>query len=717
LAIGGMFSGSTSPRRLLGRPEAQDLAEARLPWVLGGALLWTSAILLRLVWLQVIDHSYYRAKAERQHTTVVPIQPIRGELRDRRGGSLAISLKVESLFATPTAFYADFRAGKGDSERNWGEPDRDAAKKVAAALAPILETSRASVMEKLLRKKPFVWIDRQLSSDKVAAIRALKLDGVDFLPESKRHYPRGSLACQIVGFINIDGVGQLGIERTFDEQLAGKPGELIAPRDAKGRLLILQENYAKVPVNGSTLQLTIDATIQHVVEQALEEGVQRSHPATAYAVVVDPQTGEILAMAGTPTFDPNHIIPKRFLNRSEAEWSAADKEEYKREMERQKAARKVHPVEDSYEPGSTQKIFTAAMALEERKVHLGEPINCEMGAWRYYDKVVTDTHRHGMLTFEEILWQSSNIGAAKIGLRLDPAVHYQYLRKFGFGEPTGLNFPGETGGRLQAPDRWSRTSQLTMSYGYGLSASPLQVLMAGCVLANGGKLMQPYIVQKIFNDQGIMLQEFRPKVKEQVLSEETSAMMREALKGVITNGTGKLAKLDGNVEAFGKTGTSRKWIPGAKGYDPKRHYASFMGFFPADKPQYGMLFMLDDPAGDATGGDVAAPLFKKIGDAVMRYRLSLPDSGQEADLKLGLRDWPVSENDEAVVHVEVGKVPELKGLTLKSAIHRVVMAGGIPKVDGLGDARLRALRVEGQDPAPGAALEPNGTVKIKLREP
>ncbi len=683
--------------------------------MLGGVLLWVTLILLRLLWLQVIEHRYYRTRAERQHTTVVPIQPIRGELRDRRGGSLAISLKVDSLFATPTAFYPDFRAGKGDSERIWGEPDRASAQKVAAALAPILEVPRGAVLEKLLRKKPFVWIERQLPASKVAAIRALKLDGVDFLPESRRHYPRGSLACQIVGFVNIDGAGQLGIERTFDEWLAGKPGELIAPRDAKGRLLIQRENYAKIPVNGSTLQLTIDATIQHIVEEALEEGVRQSHPATAYAVVVDPQTGEILAMAGTPTFDPNHILPKRFMNRSESEWSAADKEEYRRELERQKAARKVHPVEDSYEPGSTMKIFTAAIALEERKVHLGEGINCEGGRWKYYDAIVTDTHHHGTLTFEEVLWQSSNVGAAKIGLRLDPAVHYQYLRKFGFGEPTGLNFPGETAGRLIAPDRWSRTTQLTMSYGYGLSVSPLQILMAGCALANGGKLMQPFLVQKIFNDQGVMLQEFRPRVKDQVISEETSALMREALKGVITNGTAKGARLDGNVEAFGKTGTSRKIIPG-KGYDPRRHFASFMGFFPADKPQYGMLFMLDDPAGGLTGGDVAAPLFKRIGDAVMRYRMSLPDGGQEADLKLGLRDWPVSENDEAVVHIELGKVPELKGLTLKSAIQRVVMAGGIPRIDGLAD-NVRAFRVEAQEPEPGAPLQAGGVVRIKVRAP
>jgi cell division protein FtsI (penicillin-binding protein 3) len=367
------------------------------------------------------------------------------------------------------------------------------------------------------------------------------------------------------------------------------------------------------------------------------------------------------------------------------------------------------------------KIFTAAIALEERKVHLGELINCEGGHWKYKDKVVSDTHSHGMLTFEQILWQSSNIGAAKMGLRLEPAVHYQYLRKFGFGEPTGLNFPAETAGRLMAPDRWSATSQLTMSYGYGLSVSPLQILMAGCALANGGKLMQPYIVQKIFNDQGVMLQEFKPKMKEQVLSEETSAMMREALKGVLTSGTARRAILDGNVEAFGKTGTSRKLIKNANEslphYDPRRHFASFLGFFPAEKPQYGILFMLDDPAGDADGGSVAAPLFKRVGDAVMRYRLSGLDSEQEPDLKLMLRDWPVSENDDAVVHVEIGKVPDLTGLTLKSAIHRVVLAGGVPRLENLGPGAPAAYRVQSQSPAPGGNLEPQTVVRIRLRTP
>ncbi len=712
-----LMSGPTSPRRLLGRPEAQDLAASRMPWILWGMLFWTFLIILRLFWLQVVKHPEYRRRAQQQHTTTIPIPPIRGELRDRKGGSLAISLKVESLFVTPPTFYPDSKTDRDDQVRSWGEPDREAAAKVAAKLAPILDMPKATILERLLRKKPFVYLERQLPTSKVEAIRALKLDGIDFLPESKRFYPRGSLACQILGFTNIDGIGQLGTERTFNEQLAGKPGELVAPRDAKGRLLVPEETFTKVPVNGSTLQLTIDATIQTLVEQALDEGVKLHRPQTAYAVVVDPNTGEILAMAGTPPFDPNNVLPRKFQNRNPADFSPAEKEDYRRELDRQRAARKVHPVEDSYEPGSTMKIFTAAIALEERKVHLGESINVGGGKW-VFNKTLTisDTHKGGVMSFEEVLWLSSNVGAAKIGMRLDPATHYQYLRKFGFGDLTGLNFPGETAGRLLAPDRWSSTTQPTMCYGYGLSVSPLQILMAGCVLANGGKLMQPYLVQKVFNDQGVTLQEYKPKVREErVISEETSALMREALKGVITQGTAKKAQLDGGVVAFGKTGTARKITNGK--YDPGKHYASFMGFFPADKPQYGMLFMLDEPEVGMYGGDVAAPLFKKIGDGIMRYRATGSTAEPEADLKLSLRDWPTSEDNEAVVHVEVGKVPDLRGLSLKSAVHRVVLAGGIPQVVGLGEKGSTAYRVAEQEPEPGGPLEAGTAVKLRMKEP
>jgi cell division protein FtsI (penicillin-binding protein 3) len=521
------------------------------------------------------------------------------------------------------------------------------------------------------------------------------------------------LACQIIGFTNLDGIGQLGIEKAFNEQLAGKKGELVASRDAKGRTLILRKNFSQKPVNGSTLQLTIDSTIQHIAEEALEEGVRRCHPVTAHAVVVNPFTGEILAMAGTPTFNPNQVISKRFMNRSEADLSAADMFGYRHEQERQRAARKVHPIEDSYEPGSTMKIFTAAIALEQHKVRSGEKINCEGGRWSYHDAVVTDTHRHGLLSLEQVLWFSSNIGTAKIGLRVDPNTYYQYLRKFGFGEPTGLGFPGETAGRLLSSDNWSATSQLTMSYGYGLSVSPLQILMAGSVLANGGKLMQPYIVQKIFNDQGVLVQEFKPRVRAEVVSAQTAATMREILKGVVTNGTGKMARLSGDIEAFGKTGTARKIIN--KKYDSRRHYASFIGFFPANKPQYGILVMLDDPAGDATGGDVAAPIFKRIGDAIMCYKLTNRNSVSESDLKLGLRDWPASEIKNAVNRIAVGKVPDLKGLTLKSAIDLVILAGGVPKLEGMVNNGSAATRVQDQSPLAGTDMEPQTVVKIKLR--
>lgn len=704
---------NNSPKSLLGRSESYESLTSNMPWVLLGILAWVSMIALRLVWLQVIGHHHYSERARHQHTVTIPIEPTRGDLLDRKGDRLAISLKVESLFCTPPAFYPDYRMDNNGMTRNFGEPERENALKVAKQLEPIIEMPKHVILEKLLCKKPFVWIKRQLPVEKAAAIKALKLDGLGFLPESKRQYPRGSLACQVVGFTSIDGVGQLGIERAFNNQLTGQRGELIAPRDAKGKLLILKENFSKTPVHGVSLQLTIDATIQHIVEDALQEGVKRSRPSTAYAIVVNPFTGEILAMAGTPVFDPNQIISKKFANRSVDDWSQADKLEYKYEQERQKAARKVHPIEDSYEPGSTMKVFTVAIAIENNKAVIGENINCEGGRWKYHNAHITDTHHNGNLTLEQALWVSSNIGTAKIGLRIEPDVHYQYLRKFGFGESTGLNFPGETPGRLPPCCDWSATSQLTMSYGYGLSVSPIQILMASSAIANGGKLMRPYIVQKIFNDKGIVVQEFKPQIKDQVISEKTAYIMRNALKGVITSGTGKLAKLDGGIEAFGKTGTARKIIDNK--YDMKRHYVSFIGFFPADKPKYGVLVMLDDPSGNATGGDAAAPVFKKIGDAIMCYRLSSHTNKTDADLKLGIKYWPISENDGSVVHVEVGKVPDLKGLTLKSAIHRVLLAGGRPQLEDLGSSNTSVVRVQDQSPEAGTFLEPKAVVKIKLR--
>lgn len=697
-----------------GAPEARQLQGMRRPWVLGFVALWALAVLLRLFWLQVVQHGAYHERAARQHLTTVDIMPIRGELRDRKGDSLAISLRVDSLFADPRTFYPDYSQDR-DAPAKWGEPDRKAASDAAAKLAPVLEMSKAEILSRLLRKKSFVWIKRQLVPSKAAAVKAMDLEGLEFLPEVRRFYPRGSLACQILGFTNIDGLGQLGIERAYDQVLAGREGKLVAPRDAKGHLLEMSENYAQVPVNGSSIQLSIDATIQHIVEDALAEGVAKSHPKTAYAVVVDPDTGKILAMAGTPTFDPNHILPRKFQGLSESEMDAGLKAEYEAELQRQREARRVHPVEDAYEPGSTMKIFTAAIALEERKVHLGEKFNTGPGRMAFpHDQIVTDTHAHGVISFEQILWLSSNIGAAEIGTRLKQTEHYEYLKKFGFGDPTGLNFPGETNGRMPSPDQWSGTSQTTISYGYGLSASPLQVLMAGCAIANGGKLMKPILVEKVYNDQGALLKENTPQVKQQVISPETSGIMRQVLEGVITEGTGKRAKLDGGVIAFGKTGTSRKIIDGK--YDPKRHYASFMGFFPEDHPRYGVLIMLDDPEGDTDGGSVAAPLFAEVGNAILRYQQTAGGQASESDLRLTLRDWPVAETDEAGFHIEKGKAPDLRGLSLKAALQRVLLVGGTPEVKGAPSTAFGA-RVKDQSPAAGTELKDGQAVTITVESP
>jgi len=735
------------PKRLLGRPDARDMAVGRLPWVFAIVLFWAALVAARLVWLQVFQHQAYQEKASRQHTVKVTIEPIRGEIRDRNGEVLATSLPSESLYVTPPAFYPNYSRGKGadgKAAEHWGEPDMAFARNYAGRVARVLEKPERQVLDRFLRKKDWFLVERRLSTTRAAAIKELNNEilqainkdvpkappadprrgesrravrrepALAFVPEYRRHYPRGSLACQVLGFVNDRGEGQLGIERAFDKMLGGQKGVLIAPKDGLNKYLILKESFLEIPINGSRLQLTIDAAVQHMVEDVLEETVAQCRPKTAHCVVVDPGTGEILAMAGTPFFDPNTSAHRQFRGRSENELTAAEKAELREWVKAQQAARKVHPLEDSFEPGSTMKVFTAAIALEERKVRLGESIDCMGGAWQYAPNIppITDSHPFRALPFEQVLWQSSNIGAAKIGIRMKPADHYRYLKNFGFGDPTGLGFAGETSGRLPAPASWSVPTQYTLSYGYGLMASPLQVLMAGCAVANGGKLMRPYLVKAVYNDKGTLLQEIRPEVRSQAISEETSAIMREVLRGVVTQGTARKAALEG-VEAFGKTGTSRKIIDGQ--YDAKRHFASFMGFFPADRPKYGILFMLDDPVGDVTGGDVAAPAFKKIGDAIQRYASSAPRPVHAEDLRLTLQDWPASEGDEAAIHVQSGRTPDLRGLGLRSAIQRVVLAGGIAQVKSAGPPGDGPYRVTAQSPEPGRPLPENKVVAIQSR--
>jgi cell division protein FtsI (penicillin-binding protein 3) len=725
----------------LGRgPGGADLITSRLRWVFAAILIWAALVGARLYWIQVRHHSVYHEKAGRQHSIKETIAPIRGEIRDRNDEMLATSLASESLYVTPPAFYPSYSRKKGPDGKTaeiWGEADLPFAKNYARRVARILELNESQVLDRFLRKKNWVLVERQVGPIKAAELRDLnteilqalnkdlpKRSGsnankprreavLEFEPTYSRHYPRNTLACQVIGFVNEKGEGQLGIERAFNKLLAGQQGVIVAPKDGFNNYLILKESFREIPVNGSRLQLTIDATIQRIVEGVLEEAIAQSRPKTAHCVVVDPNTGEILAMAGTPFFDPNVTSPRKFRGRAESELSAAEKAELREWVKKQQEARKVHPLEDAYEPGSTMKIFTAAIALEERKVHLGEAIDCMGGTWQYAPNIppITDSHRYSNLTFEEVLSQSSNVGTAKIAIRIKPSDHYKYLKNFGFGMPTDLNFAGETAGRLPAPATWSVPTQYTLSYGYGLMASPLQVLMAGCAVANGGKLMKPYLVKAVYNDKGALLQETKPEIRSQVISAETSALMRDVLKDVITKGTGKKAGLN-NSEAFGKTGTSRKIINGK--YDPKRHFASFMGFFPADAPKYGILFMLDDAAGDVTGGEVAAPAFKKIGDAIQSYVSATPRPIQSEDLRLTLSDWPINEGEEHSIHVQTGRTPDIKGLSLRSAIQRVILAGGTVRVRGSESQDNKQFNVVSQTPEAGKPLPEDRIVNIRL---
>jgi len=739
----------TKSKKPLGRPMPQELGAKRLPWVFALILIWAALTGARLLWIQVYRHEYYQDRAQRQHSMKMTVDPIRGEIRDRNDEVLATSLPSQILYVTPPVFYPSRSRRRGEDGKivnDWGAPDMKLARECAGKVAKVLGRSESFVLDRFLRKNEWFLVERQLSPIKVAALKEINkeiLNGMNrgasekgdkadkgaaqkpqrresifaFMPDYRRIYPRGSVACQAIGFVNDEGEGQLGVERAYNSMLSGRKGKINALKDGLDNYLLGRESYVETPVNGSRLKLTIDSGIQQIVEGVLEETVAQSGPKTAHCVVVDPNTGEILAMAGTPVFDPNVSIPDKFRGRPEGAMTVSERQELRNWRETQQAARKVHPLEDSYEPGSTMKIFTAAMALEDRKAHIGESIDCMGGTWQYAPGVppITDSRHDRSLTFEQVLWYSSNIGIAKLGTRLKSADHYRFLKEFGFGLPTGLNFAGETPGRLDAPVTWSTPTQYTLSYGYGLSASPLQVLMAGCAIANGGRLMKPYIVKAVYNDKGALLQEAKPEVRHQVISEETSALMREVLKGVIANGTAKKAALDG-AEAFGKTGTSRKVIDGQ--YDSRRHYASFLGFFPADKPEYGILVMLDEPAGDVTGGDVAAPAFKKIGDAILRYSQSTPHPAKGESVRLTLLDWPVSEGEEAAIHVQKGRTPDVRGMVFRNAVQRVILAGGTVRVAGGGlsaHSTQGAFKVSTQSPEPGKPLPEDKIVTLHLR--
>jgi len=459
-------------------------------------------------------------------------------------------------------------------------------------LSDVLNLSQEYLRERLYRKKAFIWIKRKLSIEEVEAVKKLRIKHLGFIRESKRSYPNTYLASQIIGFAGIDNTGLEGIELFLDKYLKGSPGWGIFLRDARQSRLDVYEKMSS-PRDGMDIVLTIDQVVQYIAERELDKAYKAYHAKAASIIVMDPYTGRILAMANRPTYDLN---------------------EYKNVSKDQKRNRSIC---DLFEPGSVFKIVTAAAALEEKRLSEEDRIFCENGAYRVANHTLHDHVAHGWLTFREVIEKSSNIGTTKVAQLLGANIVYKYIKLFGFGSKLGIDLPGEISGMVKEPRLWSKTSIGAIPIGHEVGVTTLQLASALSVIANGGELMKPYVIEEIRNKDGEVIQKSSPTLIRRVLSQDTASRISKMLTGVVEEGTGKMAQIPGLTSA-GKTGTAQKIEPSGV-YSHNKFVASFIGFAPVEDPVVTIVVSIDEPRPYYFGGVVAAPVFRNVAADVVRY--------------------------------------------------------------------------------------------------
>jgi cell division protein FtsI (penicillin-binding protein 3) len=569
-------------------------------------------LVARLVHLQIVRHAELAALAERQYSRTVVLHAQRGPIVDRHGAPLATSSPAESLYAHP---------------KTVGDPVR-----VAARLAPILQMPEAELHAALVSGRPFVWLRRRLPPAVATQVKALREPGLDFVPEPLRFYPNRELAAHVIGFEGVEG-GLEGVERAWDAELRGTPGKAIVGRDALGRE-IESRRILKSTVPGHGVMLTLDTNIQYIAEREIDAAFRRTGAKAAMAVVMEPRTGDVLAIAIRPTFNPNTFMDPGPHDH-----------------------RRNRAITDPFEPGSTFKVILAAAALEEGVVTPDTRLYGENGAITIARTTIHDWKKYGWLTFSEVLQNSSNVGSIKVGLSLGADRYYHYMTAFGFGAPTGVGLPGESRGQLRAPRRWSALSLPTMSLGQEVSVTALQLVAAFGAVANGGTLMQPRLVRAVFDVDGREARRFEPKAVRQVISREATQTLTRLLVRVVDNGTGHNAAISG-YEVGGKTGTAQKLDPATRRYSRAPGVLSFVGFAPADAPRFVMLVMLDEPKNEKWGSEAAAPIFAAIGRDILRY-LDVPSR----DIRpVQIVSGPVGEPGAAPRH---GGLPRLANVAVR----------------------------------------------------
>jgi cell division protein FtsI (penicillin-binding protein 3) len=549
-----------------------------------GVLVLLAAVTVgRLFSLQVAGHQRLSARATEQLTEEIQFLPKRGIITDRAGRRLAVDVEVDSIYGVPSQV-----ADKGA---------------VARRLASATGKDAARYARELAKKRPFVWLERRVSPAVASQVAAMGWKGVGFLKENRRFYPQRESGAQVLGFAGMDNQGLAGVELRYDRDLWREAVVVMAERDAFGNDILVSGPPLEALREGDELRLTLDEVIQFIAQQELGRGIESSGAAGGSIVVLEPRSGEVLAMANAPFFNPNEpasCTPSALSNRS---------------------------IGDALEPGSIMKTFLLSAALEERVVTRETAFNCENGAMPFQGGVLHDVHPYGVLTVNDIIGKSSNIGSTKIAQRVGAERYHRYLKAFGFGEKTGVDLPGEAAGMLRPVARWSGRSIASVAIGQEVSVTSLQMAAAFAAAVNGGQLWRPRLARELVSPEGVVLKRFEPQKVRQVISPETSRQVVETLVNVVEEGTGKAAAVEGYTVG-GKTGTAQKFDPQLRAYSSHKYLASFIGVAPARDPRLVVLVMIDEPKGAIYGGSVAAPVFKKVVQRTLRY-LNVPPEASE----------------------------------------------------------------------------------------
>ena len=634
--------------------------------------LWTAGIEARLVYLQVIDHADLMTRADRQQTRTANPPAKRGEIVDRKGRLLAYSVDADSIAAVPTEI----------------DDPGDVGAQVCRALENCDADRRAQIVKNLSRKSSFAYIARQVSPEEAKRVKALGLPGVTLFKESRRYYPNSELAAHVIGYVGVDNNGLGGIESAYDAQIRGKDGKVLIQTDNKRRALF--SRVERPATAGAGIELTIDEYLQHVAERELRQGVEENHAQGGTAIVMDPHTGEILALANWPTFNPNTFA------RAEDD------------------ARRNRAIQTLYEPGSTFKIVTASAALEQKVITPETMIDTNPGSITFPGrKPIYDTHKYGVIDFTDVIVKSSNVGAIKVGLRVGPETLTQYVTRFGFGQTLGPDFKGETAGIVWSADRLNDSALASVSMGYQVGVTPLQMATAVSSIANGGHLIQPRVVRAFIKD-GRRI-EVPHKEMRRTIEPETAATLTTIMEQVVVRGTARAAQIDGFTIA-GKTGTAAKLVNGH--YQKSDYNASFVGFIPSRKPALTILVVIDSPHGNGyTGGAVSAPVFKRIAEAAVTYLGIGPNLNAEPPVLVARHDPQQEAAPQPARAASVlaptleparqGLMPDLRGMSAREALRSLSRIGMSARLSGDG------FVVE-QSPAPGEALVRGDACTLKL---